>query len=57
MKCEKKDCIYRKKTSSAGGVEICDYITIAGKSRGCSSDRCDKYKKKMKEGEKPCIAK
>ena len=36
-------CIYRGKS----GVDvICDYIGVTGRSRRCSPERCDKYKKK-----------
>lgn len=41
-----KSCIYRMHRSDrieTGGH--CDYIEIAGQSRGCTVENCDKYEK------------
>ena len=46
MKCKKVDCHYRSKFE--GKIEFCDYIGIAGVSRRCDPEKCDKYKKREK---------
>ena len=44
-----KKCIYSK---VLGGVNpICDYLCMTGSSRGCSPDKCDKYKNKEKKND------
>ena len=43
--CKKNDCKYKIRLS---GMRSCDYITIAGKMRGCPADQCDKYEKEKR---------
>lgn len=46
---KKRSCIYGGR---AGSVDICDYMSIEGHSRGCPVQGCDKYKRKQKRGRK-----
>lgn len=47
MKCKKKDCEYRRRIAGTSS-EVCDFLIMTGKSRGCKPEECDKYIKKKK---------
>ena len=38
-----KDCVYRTRLDSR--TYFCNYAVIERKARGCSVDKCDKYRK------------
>lgn len=41
-----KKCMYS--VTMKEGMIICDYIGVEGHSRGCSPEKCDKYKPKTR---------
>lgn len=51
MKCQSKDCVFRKNIS--GGIAVCDYAGATGRLRNCPVEDCDKYVSRRKSSEKP----